>query len=127
MNLSIQKSLCTPESINLELELDGNKALDGVFKPDNFINFVGFEANDGVEFSNLLSDGIENVIKIKAERWLTSLTIATVIFGLLLTLNPDQEGKTHRQNQLRENRITLTKKVCFFYTYTKLHNGHSTF
>ena len=102
MNLSIQKSLCTPESINLELELDGDEALDGIFKPDDFIDFVGFKANDGVEFSNLLSDGIKNVIKIKAERWLASLTltIATVIFGLLLTLNPDQEGKTHRQNQL---------------------------
>ena len=110
MNFSIQKSLCTPESINLELELDGDEALDGIFKPDDFIDFVGFEANDGVEFSNLLSDGIKNVIKIKAERWLASLTIATVIFGLLLTLNPDQEGKTHRQNQLREKRITFKAK-----------------
>ena len=109
MNFSVQKSLCTPESIDFKLELDGDKALDGIFKPDDFIDFVGFEANDGVEFSNLLSDGIKNVIKIKAERWLASLTIATVIFGLLLTLNPDQEGKTHRQNQLKEKRITLTK------------------
>ena len=115
MNFSIQKSLCTPESINLELELDGDKALDSIFKADDFIDFVSFEANDGVKFSNLLSDGIENVIKIKAERWLASLTIATVIFGLLLlSINPRQEGKTHRQNQLRENTITIvSKQVCF--------------
>ena len=112
MNFSVQKSLCTPESIDFKLKLDGDKALDGIFKPDDFIDFVGFEANDGVEFSNLLSDGIKNVIKIKAERWLASLTltIATVIFGLLLTLNPDQEGKTHRQNQLKEKRITFKAK-----------------
>ena len=110
MNLSIQKSLCTPESINLELELDGDEALDGIFKADNFVDFVGFEANDGVEFSNLLSDGIENVIKIKAERWLASLTltIATVIFGLLLlllTFSSGQEDKTHRQNQLKDKEL----------------------
>ena len=111
MNFSIQKSLFTPESINLELELDGDEVLDGIFKADNFVDFVGFEANDGVKFSNLLSDGIENVIKIKAERWLASLTIATVIFGLLLllTFSSGQEDKTHRQNQLKEKRIILTK------------------
>ena len=117
MNFSIQKSLCTPESINLELELDGDEALDSIFKAEDFIDFVSFEANDGVKFSNLLSDGIENVIKIKAERWLASLTIATVIFGLLLlllTFSSGQEGKTHRQNQLRENTITIvSKQVCF--------------
>ncbi len=60
-----------------------------------------FETDDGVNFSNLLSNRVENVIKIKAERRLTStLTIVAVIFGLL-TLNADQEGEAHRQNQLR--------------------------
>ena len=73
---------------------------DGIFEANNFVDFIAFETNDGIEFSNLLSNWIKNLVKIKAERWLAStLTIAPVIFSLL-ALNNDQEGEAHRQNQL---------------------------
>ena len=106
--------MCTADCVNLKLKLDGDETLDGIFKAEDFVDFVGFETSDGVEFSNLLSDGIKNVIKIEAERRLTTLTIAAVIFGLL-SLCPDQEGKTHRQNQLRERKkLFSTYNVCLF-------------
>ena len=101
LKLGVQNRLSTPDCINLKLYLLVFEILDGIFEANDFVDFVCFETDDGVDFSNLLSNRVENVIKIKAERRLTStLTIVAVIFGLL-TLNADQEGEAHRQNQLR--------------------------
>ena len=92
MKFCFQKSLCTPDCVNLKLKLDRDETLDGIFKAEDFVDFVGFEA----------------------ERRLATLTIAAVIFGLL-SLSPDQEGKTHRQNQLGEKKLFSTYKVCFYF------------
>ena len=101
LKLGVQNRLSTPDCTNLKLYLLVFEILDGIFEANDLVDFVCFETDDGVDFSNLLSNRVENVIKIKAERRLTStLTIVAVIFGLL-TLNADQEGEAHRQNQLR--------------------------
>ena len=105
MKFGVQNRLCCSNGTNLELKLLIFEIPDGIFEANNFADFIAFETNDGIEFSNLLSNWVENAIKIKAERWLAPpLTIAAVIFSLL-ALNTDQEGEAHRQNQLRERKM----------------------
>ena len=95
MKFGVQSRLCSSNGTNLELKLLIFEIPNGPFEANNFVDFIAFEANNGIEFSNLLSNWVENMIKTKAG----ALTIAAVIFGLL-TLNTDQEGEAHRQNQL---------------------------
>ena len=98
LKFGVQNRLCSSNGTNLELKLLIFEIPDGICEANNFVDFIAFETNDGVEFSNLFSNGVENVIKIKAK---PPLTIVAVIFSLL-TLNTDQADEAHRQNQLRE-------------------------
>lgn len=99
LKFGVQNRLCSLNGTNLELKFLIFEISDGIFEANNFIDFIPFETNDGIEFSNLLSNWVENLVKTKAKApW--PLTIAPVIFSLL-ALNTDQEGEAHRQNQLK--------------------------